>query len=102
MNHRVVIKQVARRFPDLTQRQIEDVLAVLVEVWRTELAQPDGEIVIRDFGKLAVEVQWMRNSGAVHQQMGSSAPDRLVRLYFRFRPMSSLRTEIEHHLKEKA
>ncbi|WP_343422518.1 hypothetical protein [Candidatus Flexifilum breve] len=40
MNHRQVIKQAARRFPDLTQQQIADVLEVLVEVagarrWRS-------------------------------------------------------------------
>ena len=100
LNHRQLISAVARRFPDLTQRQIADVLDVLVEVWRAELAQPDGEVVIRDFGKLTVEVQQMRNSGAVRTQMGSTAPDRLTRLYFRFRPTPGLREEIEQHLKE--
>ena len=51
MRHREVIKQVARRFPDLTQHQIAEVLDVLVEVWRAELAQSGGEVVIRDFGE---------------------------------------------------
>jgi len=102
MNHRQVIKQVARRFPDLTQHQLEDVLDVLVEVWRAELAQPGGEVVIRDFGKLMIEVQRMRSAGAVRAQMGRAAPDRLTRLYFRFRPTPGLREEIEQHLKEDA
>ena len=102
LNHRELVATVARRFPDLTQRQIEDVIEVMVEVWRAELAQPDGEVVIRDFGKLIVEVQHMRNAGAVRAQMGSAAPEHLTRLYFRFRPTSGLREEIEQHLKEGA
>jgi len=102
LTHRELVATVARRFPDLTQRQIEDVIEVMVEVWRAELAQPDGEIVIRDFGKLTIEVQHMRNEGAVRAQMGSAAPDRLTRLYFRFRPTPGLREEIEQHLKEDA
>lgn len=100
MNHRQVIEQVARRFPDMTQRQIAEVLEVLVEVWRAELAQPGGEVVIRDFGKLTVEVQRMKNAGAVRAQMGSAAPERLTRLYFRFRPTPGLRADIEQLIKE--
>ncbi len=100
MNHRQAIREVARHFPDLTQRQIAEVFEVLVEVWRAELAQPGAEVVIRDFGKLTVEVQWMKNSGAVRTQMGSTAPDRLMRLYFRFRPTPGLRADIEQLIKE--
>jgi len=100
MCHRQLVSAVARRFPDLTQRQIADVLDVLVEVWRAELAQSGGEVIIRDFGKLTIEVQHMRNAGAVRAHMGGSAPDRLIRLYFRFRPTPGLRREIEQHLKE--
>jgi len=100
MNHRQLMSAVARRFPDLTQRQIADVLDVLVEVWRAELAQPGGEVVIRDFGKLTVEVQRMRNAGIVRAHMGGNAPDHLRRLYFRFRPTPGLREEVEQHLKE--
>jgi len=100
VNHRQVIKQVARRFPNLTQHQIAEVLDVLVEVWRAELAQPCGEVVIRDFGKLTVEVQRMKNGGAVRTQMGSAAPDHLTRLYFRFRPTPGLRADIEQLTKE--
>ncbi|NUQ05802.1 MAG: HU family DNA-binding protein [Anaerolineae bacterium] len=101
MNHREVIKQVARRFPDLTQQQIAEVLEVLVEVWSGALTQ-SNDVVIRDFGRLAVEVQQMKNSGAIRAQMGSSAPERMTRLYFRFYPVGSLRCRIAHDLKERA
>jgi nucleoid DNA-binding protein len=99
LSHREVIKQVARRFPDLTQRQIAEVLEVLVEVWRAALAQSD-DVMIRDFGRLTVEVQRMKNSGAIRAHMGSGAPDSLTRLYFRFRPTPGLRADIEHLMKE--
>ncbi|MBK9748848.1 MAG: HU family DNA-binding protein [Chloroflexi bacterium] len=101
MNHRQVIKQVARRFPDLTQRQIADVLDVLVEVWSAALAQSD-DAVIRDFGRLRVEVQRVKTSGAIQAQMGGSAPEHLMRLYFRFYPVGSLRRRIEGQFKERA
>jgi nucleoid DNA-binding protein len=101
MNHREVIKQVAGRFPDLTQQQIADVLDVLVEVWSAALAQSD-DVVIRDFGRLTIEVQHMRNSGAIRSQMGGSAPEQLTRLYFRFHPVGSLRRRIEGQFKERA
>lgn len=101
LNHREVIKQVARRFPDLTQQQVADVLDVLVEVWSAALAQSD-DVMIRNFGKLTVEVQQMRNSGAIRVQMGSAAPERLTRLYFRFYPTALLKAAVEGELKEGA
>jgi hypothetical protein len=51
-------------------------------------------------GKLTVEVQRMKNGGAVRTQMGSAAPEHLTRLYFRFRPTPGLRADIEHLMKE--
>ena len=102
MNHRQVIKQVARRFPDLTQQQIAEVLDMLVEVWSAALAQSE-DVVIRDFGRLTVEVQRMKNGGAIQAQMGgSSAPEHLTRVYFRFYPVGSLRRRIEGQFKERA
>lgn len=102
MNHRQLVSAIARRFPDLTQRQIDDVLDVLAELCRAELAQPGGEIAIRNLGRLTVEVQRMRSAGAVRAQMGSAAPDSLTRLYFRFRPTSDLRIAVEDNFKEGA
>ena len=101
MNHRQVIRQASRRFPDLTQQQIADVLEVLVEVWSATLAQSD-DVVIRDFGRLTVEAQQMKTSGVIRAQMSGSAPERLTRLYFRFYPVGSLRRRIEHNLREGA
>ncbi|MBK8024954.1 MAG: HU family DNA-binding protein [Chloroflexi bacterium] len=102
MNHRQLIRTVAHRFPDLTQRQVEEVLAVCVEVWREALAQPGGEVVLRDFGRLTVEVQQIRSGGIVRARMGTDAPERLTRLYFRFRPTGETRRQAEDRLKEEA
>ncbi|MBE2270211.1 MAG: HU family DNA-binding protein [Anaerolinea sp.] len=99
MNHRQLVSAAARRFPDLTQRQVEDVLEVLVEVWSTALAHSD-EVMIRNLGTLRIEVQQMRNSGVIQAQMGSSSPEHLMRLYFRFRPTAQLKAAVERQLKE--
>ena len=101
MNHREVIRQAARRFPDLTQQQIAEVLDVLVEVWSAALAQSE-DVVIRDFGRLTVEIQRMKNGGAIRAHMGGRAPENMTRLYVRFHRVGSLRRWIEGHLKERA
>lgn len=101
MNHRQLVSAAARRFPDLTQRQVEDVLDVLAELWSAALAR-GHEVMIRDFGTLVVEVQRMRNSGVVQAQIGDSAPEHLMRLYFRFRPTPQLKAAVERQLKEGA
>lgn len=99
MNHRELISAAARRFPDLTQRQIDDVLAVFVELWTDELTRLDGTITVRDFGTLKVEVQLIRPSGAIRRQMRDAHRTRLTRLYFRFRPSGALRRRVEEVLK---
>ena len=98
MNHRQLISAAARRFPDLTQRQIEDVLTVFVELWTDELTRLDGTITVRDFGTLKVEVQLIRPSGAI-RRMRDAHQARLTRLYFRFRPSGKLRRRVEEVLK---
>ncbi len=99
MNHRQAVQAVAKRFPDLTQHQVEDILAVLVEVWSGALAKSE-EVVIRDFGTLGIEVQELRSSGVI--RMRSDAPDKLKRLYFRFRPSPGMRSLVERKVKEQA
>lgn len=99
MNHRQLVGAAARRFPDLTQRQIEDVLAVFVELWTDELTRLGGRITVRDFGTLKVEVQLIRPSGAIRRRMRDNDKTRLTRLYFRFRPSGALRRRVEETLK---
>lgn len=96
MNHRQTISRVARCFPDLTRLQIEEILEVLADVWTEELQRPNGEILLRGFGKLRIEVQQIRAAG-VMKQTGKAT---LRRLYFRFRPTPQLRAAIQTALEE--
>ena len=93
MTHKASIRAVARRFPDLTQRQVEDVLTTFVEIWQQQLEQQE-RVVIHDFGSLVVEVQHLRAAGAIRH------PARLSRLYFRFRPTQALKAAVERQVKE--
>ena len=96
MNHRQTISRVARCFPDLTRQQIEEILKVLADVWTEELQRPNGEILLRGFGKLRIEVQHIRAAG-VMKQPGRTT---LRRLYFRFRPTPQLRAAIQTAIEE--
>jgi len=96
MNHRQTISRVARCFPDLTRQQVEDILAVLSDLWTEELQRPNGEILLRGFGKLRIEVQHLRAAGVMKQQGRTT----LRRLYFRFRPTPTLRQAVEKAIEE--
>jgi len=93
MTHKASIRAVARRFPDLTQRQVEEVLQAFIAVWQRDLEQGQ-RVVIYDFGSLVVEVQHLRAAGAIRH------PARLSRLYFRFRPTQALKAAVERQVKE--
>lgn len=88
MYHRDVIARIARRLPHRTQRDVAEVVELLIEVWSEELAK--GEVVsIPNVGKLRVEVQDLRTGGALRQR------GRLRRVYGRFRPTEALKELIE-------
>lgn len=55
MNTRQTATQIARRLPDLRKRDVQEVLDLLTELWREELAKPNGEIHISGLGTLYVE-----------------------------------------------
>lgn len=83
MRHREMIAYIARRLPHQTQRDVEEVIDVLIELMQDELVQ--GEPVsLPDIGTLSIEVQTIRAAGAVRQQT-------LTRIYGRFRPAGTLR-----------
>jgi nucleoid DNA-binding protein len=94
MNHRQLISAAARRFPDLTQRQIDEVLAVLVELWRDELAQRGGAVILRDFGTLSADIQQMRTGGCIRAGRHLTTPPYLKRVYIRLRPTSDFRAAL--------
>ncbi len=95
MNTRQTATQIARRLPDLRKRDVQDVLDVLTELWRAELAKPDGEIHLTGLGKLYVEAHTLRSTGVIRQMLiqkrGTNAPATIQRRVIRFRPYEALR-----------
>lgn len=91
MRHREMVAYIARRLPHQTQRDVEEVINVLIELMQDTLAQ--GETVsLPDIGALSIEVQEMRAGGAVVQH---SPQETLTRIYGRFRPAGALRDLVQ-------
>ena len=86
MTHRATIRAVARRFPELTQHEIEDVLQVFIEIWEQDLERGQ-RVIIHGFGSLSVEIQDLRTRGAVRKPT--------KRLYIRFRPTQALKDRLK-------
>lgn len=99
MNHRETVRSIHQRLPHLKRREVAEVLEVLAEVWLDALAQPGGVVTVADLGKLSAEVQSLRSAGAIRQRLeamhGKTAPQRLKRVYVRFRPTAKLRRAIQ-------
>jgi hypothetical protein len=98
MNHRQTVQAVARRLPHLQRHTVAEVLEVAAEVWAAELEQPGGTAALVNLGRLYIEAQQMRVSGAVHETLKAqygTAPATVKRLYYRFRPSGWLKEFIE-------
>ncbi len=105
MNYRKTIAEIAHRLPHRTQREVAEVLDVMRDLWLDELSQPDKTVTLFDLGELSIEVQQMRVSSAIRKTMakrsGETQPDRLRRIYGRFRPSPRLRHTIAARFKEE-
>jgi nucleoid DNA-binding protein len=99
MRHRDLIAAIARHLPHRTQRDVEEVIDVLIELMQDELVKGEG-VSLPDIGKLSIEIQTVRVSGAVRRQLGPAAPPTMKRLYGRFRPAQSLRDRLEEEQKK--
>jgi nucleoid DNA-binding protein len=86
--HRDVIAQIARQLPHRTQRDVAEVVEVLIEVWSEELVKGEG-IIVPNIGRLSIEVQDMQAGGALGQH------GRLRRIYGRFRPTENLKERLQ-------
>jgi nucleoid DNA-binding protein len=99
MNHRQTVTEISKRLPRVKRRDVTEVLEVMAELWLEALAQPGRTVTVADLGKLVVEVQTLRSSGAVRQRLqqlhGAQAPTTLKRIYVRFRPTAKFRQAIE-------
>jgi nucleoid DNA-binding protein len=67
MRHREVITYIARRLPHQTQREMEEVVDVLIELMQDRLVQ-GKTISLPDIGMLWIEVQEEHAAGAVRQR----------------------------------
>jgi hypothetical protein len=89
MNTRQTVIAIARRLPDLRRHEVQEVIDLLIELWRAELLKPDGEIHITGLGRLYVETHDLRATGAIRQRLiarlGRNAPQVLQRRVIRFR-----------------
>ena len=88
MFHKEVIAQIARRLPHSSQRDVREVIDLLIEFWSDELTK-GNEILLPTIGKLSIEVQDIRAGGALAHE-GS-----LQRVYGRFRPTPTFKRKIK-------
>jgi nucleoid DNA-binding protein len=98
MNHRQTVQAVARRLPHLPKYTVAEVLEVAAEVWAAELAQPGSVVTVVNLGKLHVETQQMQVGGAVRDRLEAqygTAPTKIRRVYYRFRPSGWLKELVE-------
>ena len=90
MRHREVIAYIARRLPHQTQRDVEDVIDVLIELLQDKLVLGES-FSLPNVGTLSIEMQEMFASGAVARH---SKQKTLTRVYGRFRPTGALRNRV--------
>ena len=99
MNHSKTIQEISKRLPRLKRRDIAEVLEVMTELWCKTLSQPGQTVTIGNLGKLMIDVQDVKISGAIRQQLqqkhGSAAPKILKRVYVRFRPTAQFRQALQ-------
>ena len=98
MKHRQFMQIIGRRLPHVKRDHIADVLEVAAEVWAEALQDGEATVTLMHLGKLQVEVQQMKLSGAVRARLEARdgyAPATMRRLYFRFRPAGWLRAQVE-------
>jgi nucleoid DNA-binding protein len=92
MTYRELIATIARHLPHQTQRDVAEILDLLIEVWYEELTQ-GNTVSLPDIGRLSIEIQSLHVSGIVQQKLGTDAPQIIPRLYGRFRPAKALKEE---------
>jgi nucleoid DNA-binding protein len=88
MIYKEVIAHIARRLPHQQQREVREVIDLLIEIWSDELIQ-GNEILLPTIGKLSIEVQDIKAGGALINQ------GRLQRVYGRFRPTPTFKRKIK-------
>lgn len=95
MNTQELVSAISRRLPALRRREVQEVITVMVELWREELSQTQGKIQIAGLGTLYVESHTLKATGVIRQRLlqkyGTHAPLTLRRRVIRFHPYETLR-----------
>ncbi|MEO0562725.1 MAG: HU family DNA-binding protein [Chloroflexota bacterium] len=108
MNNKTLIQTLARRSQytkhPLTQKQVEQLVGLLAEVVREELAQGQ-EVRISDLGTLRVEERVRRSGPSPTVFTGGEKRDpeqgSRVSYHFIWRPAGSLRDHVKSHYKRR-
>lgn len=103
MNHRQTVIAVTRRLPHLDRHTVAEVLEVTGEIWAAELAKQGSAVTVINLGKLYIEAQQMRVGGAVRDKLQAqhgTAPNKIRRIYYRFRPSGWLKELVEETHEE--
>ncbi|MBK8139247.1 MAG: hypothetical protein IPK52_26085 [Chloroflexi bacterium] len=99
MKHRQFVQSIARRLPHVERHHVAEVLEVAAELWAEALQQPGAMVTMMNLGKLQVEAQQVKVSGAIRVRLqahyGGIAPETVGRLYYRFRPAGWLKALVE-------
>ncbi len=88
MIYKEVVAHIARRLPHQEQRDVREVIDLLIEVWSDELTN-GNEVIVPTIGKLSIEIQDIKAGGVlVHE-------GNLKRVYGRFRPTPTFKRKIK-------
>ena len=88
MIYKEVIAHIARRLPHQQQREVREIIDLLIELWSDELMR-GNEVIVPTIGKLSIEIQDIKAGGALINQ------GRLQRIYGRFRPTPTFKCKIK-------
>ena len=93
MIYKEVVAHIARRLPHQEQRDVREVIDLLIEVWSDELIQ-GNDVILPNIGKLSIEVQDLHTGGALAHE------GNLKRIYGRFRPTPTFKRKIKENTIE--
>lgn len=88
MIYKEIVAHIARRLPHQQQRDVREVIDLLIELWSDELMR-GNEVILPTVGKLNIEVQDIKAGGTLAHK------GKLKRIYGRFHPTPKLKNQIK-------
>lgn len=93
MIYKEVVAHIARRLPHQEQRDVREVIDLLIELWSDELAT-GNEILLPTIGKLTIEIQDIKTGGVLAHE------GNLKRIYGRFRLTPTFKRKVKENTIE--